>query len=110
VAAIIGAAIIAANSHAIERGISELVRVLVVIAIAAVCMALAAVAVTVAVRMRRSAARLERAATATAALPVVIRRLGPAERPAIEPASWRIDQAAVTDTPSLARRSAGGHR
>lgn len=78
-------AVIVAKAHTIEHGISELAQALAVVALTAVCAALVAAAVVVAARYRRSVIRHRTAGrAAVAALPVVIRQLGPAERPAIE--------------------------
>lgn len=98
-------AVIVAKGRAIEHGAEEAVRVLVLVVIAALSVAVAAGATAAAVWYRR---RTVRAPAIRAELPVVIRRIGPPDRAAIEAPHLRPDPLTVAEL--AADRRAGGDR
>lgn len=102
---VLAVAVIAAKRRAIEHGAAEVARVLVLVTIAALSLAVAAGVTAAVIWYRR---RTARAPATRAELPVVIRRIGPPARAAIEAPHLRAD---VLSAAELAEaRRAGGDR
>lgn len=97
-------AVIVAKGRAIEHGAEVALRVLVLVVIAALSVAVAAGATAAVIWYRR---RTVRPPATRAELPVIIRRIGPPGRAAIEAPHLRADVLSAAELAEV-RRAAGG--